>query len=114
MYLYLIYDIASDHYKIGVTNNPQRRMRELQSANAGLLSWEGCVDREDALKVEKEIHGILNELGAKVASGNLEWFWLDEGLLDDAKEVAEKYQIKGNIVEWMLDTYFKNNLVKSE
>ena len=111
MYLYFIYDVASNHYKIGITKNPKRRMRQLQSANAGYLDWVGCVEREDAREIEKEIHKILNELDAKVNTGNQEWFYLDSGLLKDAQEIAENYQIGNDIVGWLLDKYFQNNLV---
>lgn len=112
MYLYFIYDIASDHCKIGITKNPKRRMQQLQSANAGYLQWIGCVERENARAVETEIHKILYELGAKVASGNQEWFYLDDGILDDAREIAEKYHIGECVIDWVLETYFQGNLVK--
>lgn len=70
-YLYLIRD-SEGIYKIGITNDPDFRLAQLQTGNPRLLELLSCYGYEDASSVERAIHQTF---GQQRIRG--EWFSLD-------------------------------------
>lgn len=65
-----VYVISSgDAVKIGISNNPEKRLQSLQTSNPNKLSLEACFDAEDAQMVEWKSHLALR---ANRLAG--EWF----------------------------------------
>lgn len=72
MYVYLIG--TDDIQKVGITNDLNRRLRELQTGNPHKLTLHHhiLVEDKDALYIEKKIHLELNHRKMKG-----EWFKMD-------------------------------------
>lgn len=92
-----IYIIKSDEnrYKIGISNNPKKRLKQLQTGNQSTLtlifSEEFNCTRNHLLKIEKEIHQTLN-IGYKKLSG--EWYLIDETKLQEIINLIKFYRIR--------------------
>lgn len=74
MYVYLIKIDYSNQYKVGITTNFNRRLRQLQIANPNQLVVESlkCVStQQGARKLEKQIHNHLKRMNAHIRG---EWF----------------------------------------
>jgi len=74
MHLYFINKLGTDTYKIGITNNLSRRLRELQTSNDCPLVIHYTIEyktRKEALDNEKIIHKSL--LSKKIF---IEWYEL--------------------------------------
>ena len=74
MFVYLIKTKDTNQYKVGITSNLDRRLWQLQNANPNKLSVESlrCVsDRQEARKLEKQIHQYLKRIHAHIRG---EWF----------------------------------------
>ena len=70
-YLYFIYDETNQAVKVGVTNNPQKRLETLQCGNCNKLKMIACFEK--CAYLEKTIHKALADY--KCEGGN-EWFCL--------------------------------------
>ena len=55
-FVYLIENTHNHYTKIGVSTNPSRRLRQLQTGNDSILQLIGTIKVEDAFKVEKLLH----------------------------------------------------------
>ncbi len=80
-YVYLISDINNYTYKIGISNNPENRLKALQTGNDRTLRIIHKVICENYSKVENALHNKYCFL--KV---NGEWFELTE---EDVKNFPE-------------------------
>jgi predicted GIY-YIG superfamily endonuclease len=90
--IYFINELGTDNYKIGITNNTTRRLRELQTANKRPLVIHGtidCVDKKDSMNKEKLIHTILNRFNL---SG--EWFVLPGNVIDKLSQEFDFSQVE--------------------
>ncbi len=58
--------------KIGVTDDIEKRLKTLQTANIEVLNLFHFEEREDAYKIEKKLHKIFHEFRE-----NGEWFLID-------------------------------------
>jgi predicted GIY-YIG superfamily endonuclease len=54
-YIYLIQSLENSHYKIGISNNPQRRIKELQTGNSSQLRLVEVYQSEYAEKIERAL-----------------------------------------------------------
>jgi phage anti-repressor protein len=81
-YVYLINDLSkSGHYKIGMANNSEKRLRNLNtSSSEKSLRLYFQIETYDIDSVERSIHYILQPYNIK---GRREWFYF-----------SDKYQIK--------------------
>jgi hypothetical protein len=81
-YVYLMIDTANEHYKIGISNNPEYRERTLQSEKPTIqhIAAKKFPNREIALSTEKTLH---NKYAHKRKRG--EWFQLDSKEVDEIK-----------------------------
>lgn len=85
--IYFIQKLATDDYKIGITNNIHRRLRQIQTGNDNPLVIHSYIEfptRNDAKMNEKRIHNLFSN---KRKSG--EWFHLDETDLDDLARIYD-------------------------
>ena len=73
-YLYFIYDEINQAVKIGITNNPEKRLLSLQCGNCNKLKMIACFERCGYL--EKTIH---KELAEHKCEGGNEWFYMHNG-----------------------------------
>ena len=84
--LYLIQDTQSGDYKIGISNNPRERKKEIkQQYNVGDLkgiSITWFLTREEALKWESKFHDKF-KLWHSPARGGKEWFSLSARQVND-------------------------------
>ena len=72
-YIYVMEDIASGLKKIGFTNNPARRLNEVQRLTGKNLRYVGIKPVNNARVVERTYHNLF--AGQNVASANgREWF----------------------------------------
>ena len=90
-FIYFVHADGTDRYKIGLTNNLDRRMKELngkQSAYKNLLQWS--IEVCDMRLAEKDLH---DRFQARRVNG--EWFQFSEGELKEVESiydrVADKY-----------------------
>lgn len=75
-YLYLIRKGGTDHYKIGISTNPDGRLKSLQSANPDKLDLVAYCVHDNAYEVEQSIHEILSDKRL-----NCEWFELESEMI---------------------------------
>jgi hypothetical protein len=86
--LYFFNLLGTSKYKIGITNNIGRRLRQIQTGNHRPVVVAGYIefrDRKLAKETERTIH---REFSGKRIGG--EWFWLAAGDLD---EVSRRYDL---------------------
>ena len=79
MYVYLVTDGLA--YKIGVTNNLEQRVSQLQTGNPNkirLIASSAKLDNNTARYIETSIHQGLTRLGVRQLN---EWFKLDNNYL---------------------------------
>jgi predicted GIY-YIG superfamily endonuclease len=91
-YVYLISDINNYTYKIGISNNPENRLKSLQTGNDRVLKIIHKVICENYNKVENALHNKYEFL--KV---NGEWFELTEEDVkifpESCKKMDENFKI---------------------
>lgn len=79
-----VYAVASDTaVKIGVSDNPDRRVDQLQTANAEQLELVRVWDVDNARDIEKKIHRTLEDTGCYG-----EWYSLSDRELSDVLRVV--------------------------
>lgn len=92
-----IYIIGNDkgYIKVGVSNNPKRRVKQLQTGNAQKLTLifteEFECERHHLLNIEKAIHKQLKQM-AEHCEG--EWFYIDQIKMDSIKNTLTFYRIR--------------------
>lgn len=84
VYIYIIQKSRTSQYKIGITVNPQRRLKALQTGNGTELFLTFCVRADNAASLEKRLHRCLLPFKSKHHS---EWF----NLTDECLEFARRY-----------------------
>lgn len=97
--VYFIYNPDTNKIKIGYTkSNPQKRLNQLSTGSSSPLSLIGILDGNKDLEFEfHKRYAYLNY--------NLEWFSIDENLLD---EINSKNEMQV-YVDWLDDKliYYK-------
>ena len=86
-YIYFINVLGTDLYKVGYTNNLNRRLREIQTGNEQTLVLNLFIEfptRFDARKNERAIHDSLKELNM-----NGEWFEIDPDYFYELERVYD-------------------------
>lgn len=102
-YVYLIYDIFNNAYKIGVTKDINKRMKTLQTGNVSPLKlvWDFKTDYPYRLE------GMLHKRLQNWREHN-EWFGLPESIVDEFPELCE--QLNSIIISLKDNPYFSKNL----
>lgn len=82
VYVYVMKDINTGFFKIGISNNPKYREKTLlsQSPNVKLIHKRGFNNRSLAKRMEKSLHNHF-----KIKRGRGEWFDLDENDINELK-----------------------------
>lgn len=99
--LYTVKALGTQYHKIGITDNIERRLGELQNGNPNELHIEKIVefqDRDTALKAERFVHSTLKMAGMHVRG---EWFVLPgdndiDGLSSSQRADVESAILNGN------------------
>lgn len=93
-YIYIISN-EQNYIKVGVSKNPERRIKQLQTGNEHQLSLlfkeEFNCSRNHLLKIEKELHKKLKQMTTKSIG---EWFLLDKCKIDNVKNIITFYRIR--------------------
>jgi len=93
-YIYIISN-EQGYIKVGVSNNPERRVKQLQTGNEHklklLFKEEFDCTRHHLLHIEKELHKQLRYMATKTVG---EWFFLDKYKLDAIKNTVIFYRIR--------------------
>lgn len=55
-YVYLIKNTEDSYYKIGVSNNPNKRIKELNTGNSSILELVTVYETDIPYKIEKILH----------------------------------------------------------
>ncbi|MBO4622301.1 MAG: GIY-YIG nuclease family protein [Bacilli bacterium] len=92
-----IYIISNDlgYIKVGVSNNPERRVKQLQTGNEHKLTLlfkeEFNCTRKHLLSIEKDLHKQLRSMSTRCVG---EWFFLDKYKMDSIKNTIIFYRIR--------------------
>lgn len=90
-YIYLIQSLENSHYKIGISKNPRRRIKELQTGNSSELRLVETYQSEYAEKIERTLHRRYSHL-------HKEGEWFDMSITNEATFIAECQKIEETIV----------------
>lgn len=74
-------------YKIGIASNFEARLNSLQCGNPYELEIVMAVRKNNAKKLERELHN-----GLSIFNHKREWFLLEEDFVKDLKEFIEQYE----------------------
>ena len=102
--MYLIQMGDTNYYKIGITDNINKRWCQLQCGNPlelKVLSMWGHTQREVIKKYERVFHRVLTNQKQRVRA-NGEWFKLTEEQVDIIKETAGNTQAQNKLIEKIL------------
>lgn len=104
-FVYLIQVEGSDIYKVGYTkNNPEKRLKELQTASAKKLVLVDYYKTKRAPQIESTIHNtysscqMMEEDGVKLIG---EWFRFDQNTRNDFKKICKKIDDNFQAIEDM-------------
>ncbi len=98
-YVYLIQSLENGYYKIGVSTQPQKRLKQLQTGNSSTLKLIDAFLSEYAMKIEKSLHNRYSYLKKEG-----EWFDLsieiEVNFIDECKKIENNIKIlkeNGNV-----------------
>ena len=93
-YIYIISD-NQNRIKVGISKNPEKRLKQLQTGHPNKLSLifteEFECERAHLLKIEALIH---KELRNRTRHMKGEWFYIDENQLQDIKDIITWNRIR--------------------
>ena len=89
-YIYLIKNLEESYYKIGVSNNPNLRLKQLNTGNSAELNIISTYPTEFAYKIEGALHRKYSYLRK-----NGEWF--DLSIKEDNEFIKNCINIENNI-----------------
>jgi hypothetical protein len=90
-YIYLIQSLEEGYYKIGVSKNPQRRIKELQTGNSSPLKLVETYQSEYADKIERTLQRRYSHL-------NKEGEWFDMSIQEEVTFVKNCKAIEENLI----------------
>lgn len=93
-YVYLISDLNNYTYKIGISKNPENRLKSLQTGNDRKLKIIHKVLCNNYLEVERALHNQYNFL--KVSG---EWFELSDEDVNNFSESCNKIDENFKIIK---------------
>lgn len=94
MYVYLIHQTESAYIKIGIADDPNDRLRQLQIGNPQLLYIAyliECSNRDSAIRVEHALHAIF-------AKKRIHGEWFDLGVTHAIKTVNAILKMRESII----------------
>ena len=81
---------TDEYYKIGIANNVNRRISQLQTGNSRVIKLVDCYESLYASKIEGTLHN-------KFAYARKEGEWFDLSLKDEVDFLKECHRIESNI-----------------
>jgi hypothetical protein len=96
-YIYLIQSLEDGYYKIGISKNPNKRIKQLQTGNSSPLKLINYYKTDFAEKIEGNLHRKYKNLHKEG-----EWFDLsieqEVSFIDECKKIEEniKFLIENN------------------
>ena len=99
-YIYLIQSLENSYYKIGISNNPKRRIKELSTGNPSQLKLVETYQSEHAEKIERTLQRRYSYL-------RKEGEWFDMGISNEVSFLNECKQIEEilNLLEKNKDVF---------
>ena len=85
-FLYLIRDEFTGYIKIGISLNPNKRIKQLQTGNSNELTLIYSIQTEYYIKLESTLHRHYKHLNI-----HNEWFDLTINELNDIESVIQRY-----------------------
>lgn len=82
-YVYLLREINGPHYKIGLTQNPQQRLKALSNTLPYLVEFDVLIRTPHTLELERELH---EKFADKRTTG--EWFLLESEDVEYIRSLA--------------------------
>lgn len=102
-YVYLIEDEENNRYKIGVTKNLKKRLRNLQTGNSNQIKVKYIYETEFPFRIEQMLHNKFSEYNELN-----EWYNLPKQIVDNFDEYCNKLTI---IINSLKDNpYFQKQL----
>lgn len=93
-YIYIISD-NTGYIKVGISKNPLKRLKQLQTGNMNKLNLvfteEFECDRNHLLKIEKLIH---KEIARKSKHMKGEWFYINDLPIEEIKNIIIYHRIR--------------------
>lgn len=90
MYIYLIKNSEESYYKIGVSKDPKKRIKELNTGNSAKLLLVDMFETDYAYKIEGTLHRKYSYL-----KKHLEWF--DLSIIEELEFIKNCQSIEENI-----------------
>lgn len=88
-YVYLIQSTDNGYYKIGISKNPQKRIKQLMTGNSSPLKLIESYESEFANKIERVLHRRYSHL-------NKEGEWFELSILDEIQFIDSCKNIEAN------------------
>lgn len=79
-YIYLIHQAGTNYYKIGLTSNPEKRLKQLQTGSSGRLCFKHLIQCHDMSAAELRLH---QRFAAQRIRKDGEWFNFLPGQITD-------------------------------
>jgi hypothetical protein len=86
-FIYLIKSLSDSHYKIGVSKNPNRRLKQLQTGNSSEIKLICEYQTMNAYKIEKVLHRRYTHF-------NIDGEWFDLSIKEEADFLNECAKIE--------------------
>lgn len=93
-YVYLIQSLEDGYYKIGISKNPQKRIKQLQTGNSSELKLIVFYQSDIANKIENVLHNRYSHF-------RKEGEWFDLSIINEItfKEECEKIEENVNFLK---------------
>lgn len=85
-YIYIINIEGTEYYKIGVSNNPDRRIKDIEASMPFVINILILIKIINSYEVEEKVHNELENHFVK-----REWFKLSRKKVNDALKLINKY-----------------------
>ena len=99
MFIYLMQSLENGYYKIGISKNPNTRLRQLQTGNSSEMKLIETYESDFASKIERTLHNQYSHIKKKG-----EWFDLtlenEVDFIRNCKNIEENFIIlksQGNV-----------------
>ena len=93
-YVYIISD-EQGYIKVGISKNPRKRLKQLQTGNMNILKLifteEFECNRNHLLKIEKLIHREISHISKHMKG---EWFFIEKNQITDIKDIIKFHRIR--------------------
>lgn len=103
-YVYLIEDVNNNIYKIGVTRDLKKRLRNLQTGNSNQISIKYTYETEYPFRIEQMLHNKFKEY--KELN---EWYNLPKEIVNNFYEYCDRFS---DIIDNLKDNPYFQKILK--